>query len=273
LTPEKFDKNIRNLNLIITGIVQQNGDRLGHWQRKYFLGAALLAPISPFLYLQGRYTRWKVGILPPAAGPTTGHTGEGDAAKLLVIGESTVAGLGARTHELALAGQFAKNLAAKIERPVRWTVIGKSGVTARQTIEELLPKVPNASFDYILAGLGGNDVLKISTPARWRNDMTELLGRLRETNPDAVMFLSNCPMVCLSPALPNPLRAILWELSKMHNDNIAELTSRMERVFYYPQPIGVTLEGFFADGIHPSERGYADWAAAMMRYFTENHGW
>ena len=41
----------------------------------------------------------------------------------------------------------------------------------------------------------------------------------------------------------------------------------MERVFYYPQPVDVTLEGFFADGIHPSERGYADWVAAMMKYF------
>ena len=31
--------------------------------------------------------------------------------------------------------------------------------------------------------------------------------------------------------------------------------------------------GDFADGIHPSEQGYADWAAAMMRYFTANHKW
>jgi lysophospholipase L1-like esterase len=253
--------------------VQQSGNGLRHWQRRYFLGAALLAPISPFLYLQGRFTRWKVGTLPPAGGPTTGRTGDGDAANLLVIGESTVAGLGARTHELALAGQFARDLATNIVRPVQWTVVGRSGVTARQTIEELLPSVPDDRFDYILVGLGGNDVLKISTPARWRDDMTELLDRLRTANPDAIIFLSNCPMICLSPALPNPLRAILWELSKMHNDNISELTAQMERVFYYPQPIDVTLEGFFADGIHPSERGYADWAAAMMRYFTENHEW
>jgi len=253
--------------------VQQNGNRLRQLQRKFFIGASLVAPISPFLYLQGRYTRWKVGVLPPAAGPTTGRTGEGEAAKLLVLGESTVAGLGARTHDVALAVQFALHLAARIERPVEWTVVGRSGVTARQTIEELLPLVPDRSFDYLLIGLGGNDVLKLSTPARWRHDMTELLGLLRSANPDAVIFLSNCPMVRLSPALPNPLRAILWELSKMHNDNIAELTSQMERVFYYPQPVDVTLEGFFADGIHPSERGYADWASAMMHYFTENHEW
>ena len=237
------------------------------------IGAVLAAPFSPFLYLQGRYTRWKVGVLPDAAGPTTGRTGEGDAARLFVLGESTVAGLGARSHEHALAGQFAQNLAARIGRPVEWSVVGKSGVTARQAIDELLPRMPPWRFDYILVGLGGNDVLKLSTPARWRRDMTELLGTLRALHPDAVIFLSNCPMVSLSPALPNPLRAILWELSKLHNDNILDLTREMERVFYYPQPVDVTLEGFFSDGIHPSERGYSDWARAMVRYFTENHEW
>jgi lysophospholipase L1-like esterase len=253
--------------------MQQNGDNLRRWQRRFFIGAALVAPISPFLYLQGRYTRWKVGVLPDAAGPTTGRTGEGDAASLFVIGESTVAGLGASTHELALAGQFARNLSNRIDRPVEWTVVGKSGVTARQTIDELLPGMPERQFDYILIGLGGNDVLKLSTPARWRGDMTELLTGLRDRNPNAVIFLSNCPMIRLSPALPQPLKGILWQLSKLHNDNVSDLTSTMKNVFYYPQPADVTLEGFFADGIHPSERGYADWSAAMMRYFSEHCEW
>jgi lysophospholipase L1-like esterase len=253
--------------------MQAGNEKLKRWQRRYTIGALLVAPFAPFLYLQGRYARRKVGVLPDAGGPTTGRTGEGDAARLFVIGESTVAGLGARSHDLALAGQFAKNLSAKIGRPVEWTVVGKSGVTARQTIDELLPKMPDQQYDYILVGLGGNDVLKLSTPSRWRRDMTELLGRLRERHPDAIIFLSNCPMVSLSPALPNPLKAVLWQLSKLHNDNIRDLTSEMQRAFYYPQPAGITLEGFFADGIHPSERGYSDWAAAMMRYFTENHEW
>lgn len=266
-------KTFEVLNLIITKFMQQNGDDLRRWQRRYMIGAALIAPISPLLYLQGQYTRWKVGVLPDAAGPNAGRTGEGDASTLFVIGESTVAGLGARSHDVALAGQFASNLSIKIGRPVEWTVVGKSGVTARQTINELLPRMPDSRFDYILVGLGGNDVLKLSTPARWRNDMTELLGLLHSKNPEAVIFLSNCPMIRLSPALPNPLKSVLWELSKLHNDNIRDLTSTMEKVFYYPQPADITLEGFFADGIHPSERGYADWSAAMMRYFSQHYEW
>ncbi len=170
---------------------------------------------------QGQIVRWKVGILPDAAGDKFGKYGDGDnAAKLFVIGESTVAGLGARTHELALAGQFARQLSEQIERPVTWKVLGKNGVTARRTIDELVPQMPDERFDYILVGLGGNDVMKLSSPVKWRRDMIELLGILRAKNPDAVIFLSNCPMIVYSPIMPPPIKAILWGLSKMHNANI-----------------------------------------------------
>ncbi|MEQ1603991.1 MAG: SGNH/GDSL hydrolase family protein [Pyrinomonadaceae bacterium] len=254
--------------------MDNNGNNLRRWQRKFVLGAAMIAPISPFLLLQGQIVRWKVGVLPDAVGDKFGSYGEGEnSVKLFVIGESTVAGLGARDHENALAGQFAKFLSEHIDRPVDWKVIGKNGVTARRTIDELMPHMPDERFDYILAGLGGNDVMKLSSPEKWRRDMTELLGILREKNPDAIIFLSNCPMIIHSPIMPFPIKPILWKLSQMHNDNIKELTHDMDRVFYYPQPVDVRLEGFFADGLHPSEQGYRDWAEAMIRYFSANYKW
>lgn len=250
------------------------GNNLRRWQRRFLITAAGVAPFAPFLLLQGQIVRWKVGILPDAAGERRGRIGEGDdPAKFFVIGESTVAGLGARTHEFALAGQFARQLSEHIGRSVEWHVLGKNGVTARRTIDELLPEMPDEKFDYILVGLGGNDVMKLSSPVKWRRDMTELLGILRDKNPDAVIFISNCPMIVYSPIMPEPIKSLLWDLSRMHNENIKEFTSEMERVFYYPQPADVTLEGFFADGIHPSEQGYSDWAKAMIKYFASSHKW
>jgi lysophospholipase L1-like esterase len=249
-------------------------ENIQKWQRRYLASAAAIAPLAPFLLLQGQITRWKVGLLPDAAGEREGRYGDGDdAAKLFVIGESTVAGLGARNHDLAIAGQFAKQLSEHISRSVEWQVVGKNGVTARRTIDELLPQMPVEHFDYILVGLGGNDVMKLSSPIKWRRDMTELLGLLREKHPRVVIFLSNCPMIVYSPIMPEPIKSILWELSQMHDANIREFTRDLERVFYYPQPADVTLDGFFADGIHPSEQGYADWAEAMMKYFTANYKW
>lgn len=248
---------------------------LARWQAAYLAAAAAVMPVSPFLYLQGQYTRRKVGLLPDAAGERRGVAGEGEpAAKLLVIGESTVAGLGARTHKEALAGQFAERLAVRIGGRVDWTVIGRNGVTARRTIDELVPQIAEGeTFDHILLGIGGNDVMKLSSPRKWRRDMTELLGILREKNPNATIFISNCPMIVLSPVIPHPIKFLLWELSKMHDANIREFTAGMDRVHYYPQPVDVRVEGFFADGIHPSEQGYSDWAEAMMKHFDTQLSW
>lgn len=256
--------------------MKTNNDQtnLRRLQRKYLFGAALIAPLSPFLYIQGQITRWKVGLLPDAAGDKHGKYGEGsDPAKLYVIGESTVAGLGARTHELALAGQFAKQLSLHKRRAVEWKVLGKNGVTARRTIDELIPQMPDERFDYVLLGIGGNDVMRLSSPRKWRNDMIELIGIVRDKNPDAVIFISNCPMIILSPIMPEPVKTILWTLSQMHDANIRDFTRDMDRVFYYPQPVDVPVEGFFEDGIHPSEQGYRDWAEAMIRHFAANHEW
>lgn len=231
----------------------------------YVLASLGLLPIAPFLYLQGQYVRRKVGLLPDAQGEKRGVFGaDKDIVKLLVIGESTVAGLGARTHETALAGQFAKFLHRKIGTAVEWTVIGKNGVTAQRTIEELVPQIPAEKFDYIVVGLGGNDVLKLSSPRKWRRTMTELLNILRERNPAAKIFITNVAAVNLSPALPQPIRGILWQLSKMHNANILDFVENLDNVFYYPQPKEVPAN-FFSDGIHPSEAGYAIWAEEMIK--------
>ena len=244
------------------------------WQAIYLATAAVVLPVSPFLFLLGQHTRRKVGLLPDAAGPKSGITGSGDnSVRLLVIGESTVAGLGARTHSQALGGRFAEQLSNRLGTPVSWTVVGRNGVTARRTIDELVPLIPGENFDYILVGLGGNDVMKLSSPRKWRRDMTQLLAILQEKNPNATIYVTNCPMIKYSPAIPHPIKFLLWELSKLHDANIKEFTAGMDRVFYYHQPTDLQLDGFFADGIHPSEQGYSDWSAAMMRFFETNYKW
>lgn len=242
---------------------------LKKWQTIYVTAAIALLPAAPLLYLQGRITRWKVGVLPDAKNPEGVAGNAGGEARLLVIGESTVAGLGAKTHDRALAGRFAYWLSRTVNRAIRWRAIGRNGVTARETLDKLVPLIgPEERFDYILLGLGGNDVLKITSPKRFRRDMSDLLARLRERFPDAVIFISNCPMIKYSPVLPQPVKGILWHLSKMHDANMRDLTAGLDRVYYYPQPAEIEIEGFFADGIHPSEKGYDDWARAMTEYFA-----
>lgn len=243
------------------------------WQTKYVVAGALILPFAPLLYLQGQMTRRRVGVLPDAAGPKTGTTGVADGAvEMLAIGESTIAGLGAKTHQAAFAGQFAEQLSSRLGKGVKWTVIGRNGVTAERTIRELVPQIPDQQFDYILIGLGGNDVMKLSSPRKWRRDMTRLIDILKKKNPTAVIFISNCPVIKLSPAIPQPINFILWELSKLHDLNIKEIVANTKNVYYYHQPTDVPPD-FFADGIHPSEMGYTEWSRSMMEFFDKNHEW
>lgn len=243
------------------------------WQAIYIFSGVLLLPFAPFLYLQGQSVRRRIGRLPDAQGKIIGKFGEKESsAKLLVIGESTAAGVGARTHETALAGQFAKFLGEKIGKSVHWHVIGRSGITVKETIHELLPKIPAEKFDYILIALCGNEVLKLRSPRTFRRDMTKLLGILQKKNMDATFFITNAPAVRLSPVLPHPIKFILGHLSALHDSNAKEFTGKMKNVFYFHQPQEVP-EDFFADGIHPSEKGYTVWSKRMIEFFTEKYQW
>ncbi len=244
------------------------------WQTIFYTSAILLLPVAPFLFWLGGKTRRKIGLLPDAAGSKRGTIGDfSETVKLLVIGESTVAGLGARTHETALAGQFAKFLSEKIGKSVEYYVIGRNGVTARRTIDELVPMIPAGEiYDYIMLGVGGNDVLKLSSSRKWRSDALELIGLMREKYPSATMFMTNAPAVHLSPVLPQPIKFLLGSLSKLHDKNTKEFTANLKNVFYFHRPDEIT-EGFFADGIHPSEQGYTDWSKRMIDFFSEKYNW
>lgn len=254
-------------------MTDKKGKLVRRLETRYWLGASAIMPLAPMLFLQGAIARWKIGLLPDAEGPTSGTAGEGDETSLLVIGESTVAGLGARTQELALAGRFAHHLSRHIERRVRWDAVGRAGVTARRTINELLPLIPRSDYGYILIAVAGNDVMKLTPPARFRRDMLELIDRLRQNSPVSCIFMANCPMIKYAWAVPPPSRQLLWQLSQMHDRNAREFTKMRDRVHYFPQPVAVREEGFFSDGVHPSEQGYDDWAAGMAEYFAENVEW
>lgn len=243
------------------------------WQTIYVLGGAIILPFAPFLYLQSQFIRRKIGRLPDAEGETKGRFENGaESVKLLVLGESTAAGVGARTHETALAGQFARLLGEKIGKSIEWQVVGRSGITVKETIHELVPKIPDEKFDYIMLALCGNEVLKLRSPRTFRRDMKKLLGILQEKNADATFFLTNAPAVRLSPVLPFSIKFILGHLSALHDANAREFTAEMRRVFYFHQPTSVP-EDFWADGIHPSEKGYAAWSKRMIEFFEEKYDW
>lgn len=238
-------------------------------QREFLLKGIAIAPALPFLYLQGQFTRLKVGKLPDAQGPTTGTSERGgESINFLAIGESTIAGVGASDHDEALTGQFARALGEKTGKSVKWHALGVSGITIKRTIAELVPKIPDVKFDSILIALGGNDVFGLSTPVRFRRNLSKLIGLLREQSPSATIFLANVPMVRDFIALPQPLKYVLSRVAKMHHFNAIDLVSGLEQVYYY-EPQGKFIAEHFSDGVHPSPLGYRLWADEMIAFFSQ----
>src|SRR5215213_322742 len=176
------------------------------------LGAASAATLVllPVLLLQGLRVRRVTPRLPEAGGPREGRIGGAEpAVRLLVVGESTAAGVGAADHGEALAGQVARALAERTGRAVAWRVLGRNGATAETARRDLVLPVDDLRADVAVLALGVNDTLRFHAHARWLRALSALAGAVRERCGPVPVILSGVPPMGRFPALPQPLRATL----------------------------------------------------------------
>lgn len=217
------------------------------------------AALLPVLAVQGLTMRRTIPRLPGAEGPTAGSAGAGDPLRLAVLGESTAAGVGARTHELGLAGRLADALAGR-GHAVTWQVSARIGANAHVTRTELAPALDPA--DVAVVVLGVNDVIEFHSAARWTRDLLRLLIDLRAAHGRIV--LAGVPPMARFPALPRPLRSVLGLRAAELDAAAARVARRLPGVAHVPLPHEL-IDGhlFCADRFHPSEAGYALWADGL----------
>jgi lysophospholipase L1-like esterase len=236
------------------------------------LAAILTPPLLPILLAQAVWLRKTTPRLPDAAGPSEGSiTGAGEPLQVIVLGESTVAGIGARTHETGLAGQFAAAIHRANGRPVEWRVLARSGINARKARLELLPQLAGRRADVVVIALGVNDTIELHTARRWVADIQALIVDLRAQLGEATIVLSGVPPLDYFPALPEPLSFVLGARSAALERAVIRLSSTMNRVIHVPFQIDRRRvdEMFCADGFHPSEAGYTAWAEQLVAAFVD----
>ncbi|MEM7509559.1 MAG: SGNH/GDSL hydrolase family protein [Bacteroidota bacterium] len=246
---------------------------------KYFLGILLFIPSIPFLLIAGKRTRAKV---PKLEAPTDTKGVSGTAKKqlnLLVLGESTMDGIGVESHKDGFTGALADLLAEGQQATVNWEVIAKSGYTAKEVLEHLIPTVPDALQDLVLIGLGGNDAFGLNTPLRWKRHMRILITTLQQKYPSSPIICLHMPPIREFPAFPPILQYFIGGLVDIHGKALAGLVNGMENVYYPDDPIRFEkwkqkfpdlahLPGdvFFSDGVHPSALTYQTWAKDIYRF-------
>jgi lysophospholipase L1-like esterase len=250
---------------------------------KYILGVVLSIPLLPILYFQGKKVRQSVPTLPEATG-TEGFAlvNSEKTIRLITIGESTVAGIGVETHEEGFSGTLAKELATKLSLNVSWKVFAKSGFTAKQICESIVPQITEKEIDLIVIGTGGNDVFTLNIPSYWKKNIQRLIDDLRLKYPKTPIVFLNMPPIKEFPAFTKLMKFVLGNLVEILGEELAKQIKNQEKVFYYSEVI--TLEtwtkvlnldantsDFFSDGVHPSKLTYQSWAKYFAEYLVSNN--
>ncbi len=249
-------------------------------QFQYYLGFLICIPLAPLLYWQGRRVRARVPRLPEAPGPVGLTREDPEPFRLVTLGESTVAGVGVPHHREGFSGWLARHTSARVGRGVRWQAIGRSGYTAEQVCDELVPLIPGEGVDLIVIGLGGNDAFNLHSPLRWKRSMIRLLEAVRQRIPECPIVIANMPPIRGFPAFSRMMQRTLGRLTELHGESIEDLPQRFPNVHYAAGQVRldrwiersndpIDVADLFCDGVHPSSLTYRLWAEDLVDLAAE----
>jgi lysophospholipase L1-like esterase len=249
---------------------------------KYYLGSIISLPLLPILYYQAKKIRQNVPILPEAQNPK-GYikTAAERTLKVLVIGESTIAGVGVDFHENGFTGHLAKEIADLQNTSVLWRVYAKSGYTAKMVRNKLLPIIEDTNADIIVIGLGGNDAFKLNSPELWMLQINLLIKSLKRKFPKTPIYFTNMPPIKEFPAFTSTIKFVIGNLVEIFGKRLHRRVYKKENVYYNNEIISLNtwkkrfnLEGnintFFSDGVHPSKLTYQVWGKDMAQFIINS---
>lgn len=220
---------------------------------RQLVGRAVVYALFPVLLSQAFALRRHALTLTPAAGPPRGRIGRGEPLRFLAIGDSIVAGVGARRVERSTVVHVARFMAGRLAREIHWEASGVIGASARRVRRDVLPTLPREPFDAILVSVGVNDVLKLERRRRFRRQLLKLVHELHRHSPHAVIGYIGLPPLDLFPKLRRPLRWIVGSRVRRFDAVARETLTRVPNAMHIPVRFSPRIEMFAADGLHPSE--------------------
>jgi lysophospholipase L1-like esterase len=224
---------------------------------KHLLATVVLGPL---LLLQGRQVRRVTPVLPEPPGPREGRAGSGPPLRLLILGDSSAAGVGASTQEFALSGRLVAALAPQFD--VCWKLVAHTGATTDDLLRTL-DTLERAPFDIVVTSLGVNDVTRGLSPRRWVEAQARMLALLRDKFGVRGFLLSAVPPMHLFPALPQPLRGYLGAQALRYNAALRTLAATTGDCTWVPHDLTQTQGQMASDGFHPGPPLYAAWAGQL----------
>jgi lysophospholipase L1-like esterase len=222
------------------------------------------APLAPWLIAQGRQVRRVIPLLPEPPGDRLGRwclvgPPARTAVRILFLGDSSMAGVGAAHQQQALSGA----LGALVHRPegqlqVDWRIWARTGWRTRDSLAGLASLDARDQADLVVVALGVNDVTALQSARGFRADVQRLNTHLQARFGARQVFWCGLPPVHRFSALPQPLRSVLGRKA-------LELDAVLQALGpdYLPMPARFEDDWIASDGFHPGPLAYQAWAGAI----------
>ncbi|MBT8446804.1 MAG: SGNH/GDSL hydrolase family protein, partial [Gammaproteobacteria bacterium] len=221
-------------------------------------------PLAPLLMLQGRRVRASLLQLPEADGPRRGVSGSGPPLKLMIVGDSSAAGVGAAHQDEALLGRTVAALAQRYE--VDYRLVATSGART-ELILRRLTRMPSTPVDVVVTVLGVNDVTAGTGTRRWRKLQRAVIDALVLRHDVGQVIVCGLPPMWGFPALPQPLRWYLGARAGALNAAARKVAAGRGADFL---PLDFCLDDTLmaGDGFHPGPAIYAEWGKRLAAMIT-----
>jgi lysophospholipase L1-like esterase len=169
--------------------------------------------------------------------------------RLVLLGDSAVAGHGLADAAQALPRQIAARLARRTGRAVRIEAHARSGADTADVAEEQAPLLEAA--EVVVIGVGVNDALAPGRRVRRvREETARLLAAVRAQVPDAELLLLTCPDLGTAPGIPRALApGVRWRCRTVAAAQMHAAAEAGARVVATSGPLPADVFG--DDGFHP----------------------
>lgn len=211
----------------------------------------------PVICAQALWVAARATRLPEAAGPRAGKAGQGRALRVLILGDSSAAGVGVSHQDDALAGRLVARLG--VQHTVDWQLWAQSGLTTSGALRLLAAK-DAADFDIAVLALGVNDVKNGVSAKTWRSNYAKIIHQLSTRFGVSEIYASGVPPLGAFPLLPAPLRTVLGARATRFDNDLSALCQASAHARHVPFDIPLNDRLVAADGFHPSAVLYDIWA-------------
>lgn len=239
---------------------------------KAFILSCLKYSLGPILWLQGQVVRNRTPMLTEPSGERSGQVGRGQPLRLLILGDSSAAGVGVTNQQAALLGHVLKALQPDYQ--INYQLRAKTGAKTTDALTDLKQAIQhdwsdNPKFDVVITALGVNDVTGQVSLKKWQQQQRSFIEIIHKNLQPKLLIISGLPPMHLFPALPVPLRQYLGAWATLFNDQLQQLTRHYSKTTFLsvrdlPQPVDVA-----ADGFHPGPGTYQQWGLAVSELVKE----